>query len=113
MTDFTTPPWGGLGAEALKIGGQPQHLGVAMKGLRMQSHMASFNREPLKALSQGYLSFGISHTAVNISFLNASYQTTVNSLLNGGWSTLPSTLIYGPYGGGLTGAVIYEQNKDR
>lgn len=84
-----------------------------LKGLNMQSDMASFfPPSTIKALSQGYLTFGISHTAVNMSLLNAGYGTTINSLLNGGWSTIPSTFVYGSYGGGLTGAVTNEQIKD-
>lgn len=96
-------------AEALNIGGGSQHLGIVMKGLQTQSQMQSFFLHPFKALSQGYLSFGISHTAVNISLLNAGYGTTINSLLKAGWSTVPSTIIYGSYGGGLTGGIAYEQ----
>ena len=78
--------------------------------------MAGFFASPvdaLKSLSQGYLTFGISHTAVNIYLLNAGYQTTINSLLSEGWSTTASTFVYGPYGGGLTGAVAYEKIKNR
>jgi hypothetical protein len=81
-----------------------------MKGLSIKSDMASFfPPNTMKALSQGYLTFGISHTAVNISLLNAGYATTINSLLSGGWSTLPSTFVYGPYGYGLAGAIANRQ----
>ncbi|MBI5873337.1 MAG: hypothetical protein HZB36_04250 [Candidatus Omnitrophica bacterium] len=102
----------GVAAEALKIGGQPQHLGVVMKGLQTQSDMAAFFNNPIKAISQGYLTFGISHTAVNISLLNAGYTTTISGL-GGGWSTYLSTVIYGPYGGGLTGAIADKQIRDK
>jgi RHS repeat-associated protein len=103
----------GVAAKALNIGGQTQHIGVVMKGLQMQSDMASFfPPNTLKALSQGYLTFGISHQAVNISLLNAGYSTTIIGL-GGGWSTIPSTFVYGPYGGGAIGAITYEQVKDR
>jgi len=99
----------GVGANALEIGGQSQHFGIVLKGLNIQSDMAGFLDSPVKALSQGYLSFGISHTTVNITLLNGGYQTTINSLLSGGWSTIPSTFVYGPYGSGLMGGIAYDK----
>ena len=101
----------GVTAEALPIGGQHQHIGVILKGTANHSDMASFFTHPFKAVSQGYLSFGISHQAVNISLLNAGYGTTINSI-GGGWSSILSTFVYGPYGGGLTGAVTYDKVTD-
>jgi RHS repeat-associated protein len=103
----------GLGAEALKIGGQPQHLSAIWKGGTLQSDMPGFFEHPFKALSQGYLTFGTSHQAVNIGALSAGIRTTVNSLLKGGWSTVATTFVYGPYGGGAAGAATYEQTKNR
>jgi hypothetical protein len=72
----------------------------------IHSDMAALVYQPFKALSQGYLSFGISHQAVNITLLDAGYNPVISEL-GGAWSTIPSTFVYGPYGGGLTGAIAY------
>jgi RHS repeat-associated protein len=102
----------GLSAEALYIGGQPQHLGVVMRGLTYNINSGALLGEPIKALLHGYGVLGISHTAVNITLLNAGYSSTISSI-GGGWSTYFSTFIYGPYGGNAVTSVVYNTGTEQ
>jgi len=105
----------GLSAEALSIGGQPQHLGVVMKGLNYNINSGALIGQPIKALAHGYGILGISHTAVNITLLNAGYSSTISSIGGGMkmWSTYLSTFVYGPYGGNAATAVIYNMESEQ
>jgi hypothetical protein len=54
---------------------------------------------------------------VNQTLFETGYHTTITDLFQmsggGGQSTILSTFVYGPYGGGLTGSLYYEREVAR
>jgi hypothetical protein len=96
----------GVITKSLNILGQPQHIGIAIKGL---STTIALQHPPNPAsFLQGYGTFAISHQEVSVTLLRAGYSTTITGI-GGAWSTIPSTFVYGPYGGGATGAAYFQQ----
>lgn len=94
-----------------------QHIGIALEGLHGFQDLPSLFESPMSSILTGYGTVGISHTAVNVSLLEAGYHTTITDLymipnVHGGWSTSLSNFTYGPYGGGLIGAVSFQQTRD-
>lgn len=94
-----------------------QHIGIVLEGLHGFQDLPSPFESPMSAILTGYGTVGISHTGVNVSLLQAGYHTTITDLytmpnVHGGWSTSLSNLTYGPYGGGLIGAVSFQQTRD-
>ncbi|MBI4446208.1 MAG: hypothetical protein HY645_09905 [Acidobacteria bacterium] len=113
----------------VKLAFWDQHIGIELKDLSRfgfvdrQDLFTSSPLKALKALAQGYGLSGISHQGVNTSLLEGGYSTTITGLFNlahrsgiagahAGFTTYISTAVYGPYGGGLIGAVLNDQLND-
>jgi len=87
----------------------PQHTGIIMNDI--PSLARSIRLRGIPGVDS-YGIWGISHQAVNVSLLEAGYSSTVISV-GGGWTTVLSTAVYGPYGGGAGGlALVASQEVD-
>ncbi|OGW83658.1 MAG: hypothetical protein A2987_04765 [Omnitrophica bacterium RIFCSPLOWO2_01_FULL_45_10] len=67
------------------------HTGASMTALTGSTKLSPFT----------YLTYGVCHTATNVSFLQAGFGSNLITLGSGGWTTYVTTAIYGNYGGGL------------
>ena len=82
-----------------------QHTGIVMGSIPSLSESVRLVGVPGVNL---YGLWGISHQAVNVSLLEAGYASTVMSV-GGGWTTILSTVVYGPYGCGAAAAAAASQ----
>ena len=97
---------GAVGSGAIPIFGNA-HTGIVMKDI--ESIAGRIRLKHFPNMTDLYGTWGISHTAVNSTLLEAGYRTTVTGISRHTTSYV-SSFVYGPYGGGLTsssaGAVL-------